>query len=674
MNAILRYVARHRSPSPPWTDIAPVREELFGVERLEQHAESLAAAQPVTKTPPAVLSLHTRLNDNAAVLLAAYRASAEELESGRGVVPAAEWLLDNYHLVEEQIREIRDDLPPGYYRQLPKLAAGPFAGYPRVFGLAWAFVAHTDSHFDPQILRRFISAYQRVQPLTIGELWAVAITLRIVLIENLRRLTDQITAGRSARADADALTELLLESGAARSALEADIATRSADLLSELFAAQLAKRLRDQDPRTMPALGWLEERLKLQGASIEEVVQHAQQRQGASNVTVRNVITSMRLISDIDWAELFEGVSLVDARLRAGSRFATMDFPTRNLYRSAIEQLARGSSFTELEVAGLALESAQAAALEAGDAAQAERAGDPGYHLIAEGRRALEQAIGFRPPPRLRIMRFNVRLGIGGYVGTILAVAATLLALVLWAMWTLAPSGLEPLVFALFAVCGFLPVTEIATALINRAVTWSFGAITLPGLELTAGVPSSLRTLVAVPTLLTSEADLREQIERLEVHHLAGAGGDLSFALLADGLDADQEVLPGDAHLLAVAADAIEALNRRYEPGPGGSRFLLLHRRRVFNASENKWIGWERKRGKLHELNRLLRGATDTTFAPIAGRTPQVPSDVRYVITLDADTRLPRDAALRLIGKMAHPLNRPTFSEIGRASCRERVC
>ena len=362
MKTILRYIARHRSPSPPWTDIAPVREELFGVERLEQHAESLAAAQPVTKTPPAVLSLHTRLNDNAAVLLAAYRASAEELESGRGVVPAAEWLLDNYHLVEEQIREIRDDLPPGYYRQLPKLAAGPFAGYPRVFGLAWAFVAHTDSHFDPQILRRFIDAYQRVQPLTIGELWAVAITLRIVLIENLRRLTDQITAGRSARADADALTDRLLESGSARSALEADISTRSSGLLSELFAAQLVKRLRDQDPRTTPALGWLEERLKLQGASVDEVVQHAQQRQGASNVTVRNVITSMRLISDIDWAELFESVSLVDARLRADSGFATMDFPTRNLYRSAIEQLARGSSFTELEVAGLALESAQAAA------------------------------------------------------------------------------------------------------------------------------------------------------------------------------------------------------------------------------------------------------------------------------------------------------------------------
>ena len=662
MNAVLRYIALRRFASPLWNDTAPVREELFGIERLEQHAQSLAAAQGVTKTPPAVSSLHARLDENACVLLAAYRASAAELDRGRDVVPAAEWLLDNYHLVEEQVRGIRDDLPRGYYRQLPKLAAGPFAGYPRVFGLAWAFVAHTDSHFDPLVLRRFIDAYQRVQPLTIGELWAVEITLRIVLIENLRRLADQITAGRSARADADALTDRLLESGSARSALEADIATRPSGVISELFAAQLAKRLRDQDPRTTPALGWLEERLRLQGATIDEVVQHAQQRQGASNVTVRNVITSLRLISDIDWTELFESISLVDARLRAGSAFSAMDFPTRNLYRSAIEQLARGSRLTELDIADLALRSAHAAAQKAGAAAHADREADPGYHLIAEGRRTLERTIAFRAPPRLRITRCNIRLGIGGYVGEIVALAAGLLALAVWLLWSGGLHDANATVLALFAVCALLPAIEVATALVNRMVAWAFGAITLPGLELAAGVPASLRTLVAVPTLLTSEADLREQIERLEVHHLAGAGGDLSFALLADGLDADREVVAGDAHLLAVAVEAIEALNRRYAPSAGGSRFLLLHRRRVFNARENKWMGWERKRGKLHELNRLLRGATDTTFAPIAGRPPSVPADVRYVITLDADTRLPRDAALRLIGKMAHPLNRPTFS------------
>jgi cyclic beta-1,2-glucan synthetase len=344
MISVTDYFARHRAHSPPWRDTAPVREEIFGVERLEKHAESLAAAQPVTTKPRPVASLHTRLNRNAKALLKAYRASAGEVERGRDVVPAAEWLLDNYHLVEAQIREIRNDLPPGYYRQLPKLAEGPFAGYPRVFGLAWALVAHTDSHFDPVILRRFIAAYQRIQPLTIGELWAVAITLRIVLIENLRRLTDQIIGGQASRADADALANRLLVSGDARSALETDILTRSSESLSTTFAAQLAKRLRDQDPKETPALGWLEERLGLQGQSIDGAVQDEQRSRGASNVTVRNIITSMRLISDIDWAEWFESVSLVDQRLCAESVFAAMDFPTRNTYRSAIEELACGAT------------------------------------------------------------------------------------------------------------------------------------------------------------------------------------------------------------------------------------------------------------------------------------------------------------------------------------------
>ncbi len=658
-NTILHRAFWQRPATTPWNDLAPVREELFGVERLEQHAESLAAAQPVTATPPVVASLQKRLNDNAAVLLAAYRASAAELEGGRSVVPAAEWLLDNYHLIEEQIREIVEDLPPGFYRQLPKLAEGPFAGYPRVFGIAWAFVAHTDSNFDPDILRRFIVAYQRVQPLAIGELWAVAITLRIVLIENLRRLADQISYGQKARADAEALAGRLVGAASIQFALETDIATRASDPLSEAFAVHLAKRLRDQDPRTTPALGWLKERLALQDTSIEEVVLNAQQRQGASNVTVRNIITSMRLISDIDWTELFEKVSLVDERLREASAFAAMDFSTRNLYRSAIEQLARGSSLPELAVAGLTLDAARAAQAQAVDAEQIQRTGDPGYHLIAEGRPALERAIGFRAPLRLRLSRLNVRMGIGGYVGAILLTA---MALIGFMLWMLGPASLAAGWLALFALTAFLPATELATALVNRAISWTFGARTLPGLELKEGVPQSLRTLVVIPTLLTSQADLLEQIERLEVHYLGGAGGDLAFALLLDGLDADQETMPGDAPLLASAVVAIQELNRRHGPGPCGSRFLVLHRRRIFNPGENKWMGWERKRGKLHELNRLLRGAADTSYLPI-GQTPvSVPADVRYVITLDADTRLPRDAALRLIGKMAHPLNRPQFN------------
>ncbi len=646
--AVSAATARPR-PANPWNDPAPVREELFGIERLEQHARSLAAAQTVTARPPRVFSLHKRLKSNAAVLLAAYRASALEIESERNVVPAAEWLLDNYHLVEEQIREIHDDLPPNYYRQLPKLAAGPFAGYPRVFGLAWAFIAHTDSHFDPETLTRFIAAYQQVQPLTIGELWAVAITLRIVLVENLRRLAEQITAGRQARKEADALADLLLADGDAGAATE----HMSGKPLPELFAAQLAKRLRDHDPRTTPAHGWLEDRLARQDSSIDIVVQHAQQRQGASNVTIRNIITSMRLISDIDWADLFESVSLVDALLSDSGNFAQMDFATRDLYRSAIEHLARGSAVSERDIAQAALAAARMGAGDGASAIEAERLSDPGYHLIAQGRPALERTIGFRPPARLHLSRLTGRMGIGGYGVAIGGVTLALLGLV---GWLLSGMGLANSLLYPFLALALWPASESATAIVNRAIGWGFGAASLPGLELAGGVPQNLRTLVVVPTLLVGQAQLLEEIERLEVHHLSGAGGDITFALLTDGRDADSETLESDTALLDLGLEAIAALNRRHGPGPAGDRFLLLNRQRRFNAREGVWMGWERKRGKLAELNRLLRGARDTSFG-----TQAVPADVRYIITLDADTRLPRDAALRLVGKMAHPLNRPLF-------------
>ncbi|WP_342806278.1 glucoamylase family protein [Alteromonas sp. M12] len=659
MSNLIYFLFGSACSEPPWDSLLPVREELFGIERLEQHAVTLAAAQIVAKSTPRGVPLQIRLKQNASVLLNAYRASAKELEAGHIVVPAAEWLLDNYHLVEQQIREVKEDLPPSFYRQLPKLSVGPFAGYPRVFGIAWAYVAHTDSHFDPDNLCRFIQAYQSVQPLTIGELWAIAITLRIVLIENLRRLADQFTVGRLARADADQLTDRLLVSGCAHSVLAEDIATRSSGPLSEPFAAQLAKRLRDQDPKTTPALEWLEQRLNAQELTVEAVVQRSQLRQGASNVTIRNVITSMRLISDIDWTELFERVSLVDKRLSEDSKFSELDFATRNLYRSAIEQLARGSLFSELEVAELALQTAEEASKNAENEREAERLGDPGYCLIEQGRRSFERSLKFKPKLGLWLSRLHIRIGLSGYIASILISALTLVLLSIYAFGF---SQLPLSWLVLITALGFIPATEISTAIVNRSVTWRLGSRVLAGLELKSGVPAALRTLVVVPTLLTNEDDILEQVEQLEVHFLGGIDGHLSFALLVDGVDADQEVLDSDAPLLAKASAKINELNQRYGPGPTGKRFLLLYRHRLFNPSENKWMGWERKRGKLHELNRLLRGATDTSFMSSVGCMTDLPTNVRYVITLDADTRLPRDTAQRLIGKMGHPLNRPRLN------------
>ncbi|HSC08212.1 MAG TPA: glucoamylase family protein, partial [Steroidobacteraceae bacterium] len=381
------------------------------------------------------------------------------------------------------------------------------------------------------------------------------------------------------------------------------------------------------------------------------------QRQGASNVTVRNIITSMRLISDVDWAEFFESVSLVDDMLRAGSDFASMDFATRNLYRGAIEKLARGSKLTELEITRAAL----AATNDSNATTDRER--DPGYYLIGTGRRLLEVTVGYRTAIWRWPGRLYKKLGIHAYIASVGVVTAIILLLPLWALTASSVGGWQ---LAVFALLGLIPSIGVAVALVNRGITKRVGARILPGLALRDGVPTHLRTMVVMPTLLTTHEALEEQIAHLEIHYLASAEGDLHFALLSDWTDAATEQVEGDEALVEAAAQGIARLNRTHGPAPGGDRFLLLHRRRVWSEGQKQWMGWERKRGKLHELNRLLRGAMDTTFLSSAGRPPPVPADVRYVITLDTDTRLPRGTARRLIGKLAHPLNQPRFDGAAR--------
>jgi cyclic beta-1,2-glucan synthetase len=638
----------------------PIRAELFSSERLEQHAESLAAAQPVLATPRVGRPLLPRVIDNGRVLLDAYRALGRAIKEERVIPPAAEWLVDNFHIVDEQLREIRDDLPPGYYRELPKLAAGPLQGSPRVFGIAWAFVAHTDSRFDPEMLRRFVYAYQRIQPLTIGELWAVAITLRVVLVENLRRLAERIVHSRVARQEADTIADTLLGLSGHRAEPAATLLQQFEHApLATAFAVQLVQRLREQDPVVTPALHWLEERLAAQGTTADDIVQVEHQLQAAMNVTVRNVITSMRLMSAFDWAGFFESVSLVDAVLQADTDFAALDFVTRDRYRHAIEELARGSQHSELDVARRAVSHAQRfrGVTQTTDFLTDDRRGNLGYYLLATGRVALERDLDFRNSFTGWFLRLYVKQAALRYLCTIALVTGLILAVVLGQVGA---AGIGTVPLLLLGLLALIPASDVAVALVNRMMTALLGPRALPKLALRDGVPIELRTIVVIPTLLTGYTQIAEQIERLEIHYLANTDGDLRFALLSDWTDASTETMPHDDAILAAAREGIAQLNQRHGPVvDGGARFFLFHRRRAWNDSEQQWMGWERKRGKLHELNRLLRGATDTTF--LLTNDLVVPFGVRYVITLDADTRLPRGAACRLIGALAHPLNQPRF-------------
>ncbi|MBK9519952.1 MAG: carbohydrate-binding protein [Anaeromyxobacter sp.] len=626
----------------------PFRDELLSIERLEERARSLAARFTVDPSRRFARSVFPRFEDNARLLRRAYRALAADVHRGTFITPAAEWLLDNYHLVDSEIRVVRQNLPRGYYRELPKLAARELAGNARIYALAVELIRYGDSRLDRHQLVRFLDGFQTVATLTIGELWAWPSMLKLALVENLRRLAEETLEASAARRAADAYVARI------------DAAGTSAPppLPRTLHAAhlvQLLQRVREYGPRLSMVRRDLDDHLARAGLTAEEAIRGEHQRQAAAQVSMANAITSLRLCSDLDWPQFVEAVSLVERVLQrdpAGVH-ARMEFLSRDRYRQAVEELAEPSGEAQVRVALRAVESARQAAEAEGPAA---RAAHVGHHLIGKGRRGLETDVAWRPGPLGALRRLAFANASLLYLGALAISTAGLVAGGVAAARLL--GGSLPLQVAT-ALLLLLPASELATSAIQRLAAWAAPPRRLPRLELAGGVPEDARTLVVVPTLLTCPAGVTALLEHLEVLALGNLDPNIHFAILGDFTDAATQERSDDAAILTAARDGVEALNLRLGEGRG-DRFFLLHRVRQWNQGEGVWMGWERKRGKLEELNRLLRGATDTSFTLQVGALQVLPT-VRYVITLDTDTRLPRDAARKLVGIITHPLNRPRF-------------
>ncbi|HKV32873.1 MAG TPA: glucoamylase family protein [Pyrinomonadaceae bacterium] len=642
-----------RKPSRD-TDEKPFQAEFYSVERLEQYAQTLAAEHK-TVTRKSRAELLPRLRDNGRILEAAYKALVEALREGRAISPAAEWLVDNYHIIEEQLREIRHDLPKSYYHELPKLSSGELQDYPRIYAVALALIIHIDSRLDTNTLRRFIAAYQTVAPLSIGEIWAVAITLRLALVENLRRLALSIARARLEREEADKLADKLLELATLEPATINSIVSERLSKREELphtFLVQLVQRLREQHPSVMPVMDWIEKQLGREGTSVEQIIHNEHQRQAAAQVTVGNIITSMRLLSTLDWNDFFEQVSLIEPVLGndPAGVYLRMEFNSRDRYRHVIERISKRTKTSELKIAEAVVKLATDATGQNDEAKK-----HVGYYLIDQGLPQLEALFHYRPKFGEEFRRFLLRHPTGWYLGTISALTVLLLGFLLIALYLAGASWIVMLVAALVAL---IPASDLALTVINWDLTHFFPPRLLPRIETFPGLPEDAATFVVVPTIFFSEAQVNELVERLEVHFLANQEPRFYFALLGDFRDAQTEETPTDSPLLSVAQSGIDTLNQRH----GEGRFHLFHRKRLWNQSENRWMGWERKRGKLEEFNRLLRGARDTSFV-VQTADDALRKSIRYVITLDSDTQLPRDVARKLVGAAEHPLNRPRFDE-----------
>tara|TARA_R110002111_G_scaffold144910_2_gene211249 strand:- start:84352 stop:93141 length:8790 start_codon:yes stop_codon:yes gene_type:complete len=636
-------------------DEAPLRAELFSIDQLERHAKVVAASHTLA-TGRARDELLPRLDENQRVLNETYDLVTAAADQNRRIEPAAEWLLDNFYLVEEQIRAIRRLLPPAYSRELPRLASGPAVSIPRVYDIALELITHVDGRIDADSLDSFIASYQSVETLKLGELWALPLMLRLALIENLRRVAVRIASARHdrdlANDWADRMMRVVEQKPTDLILVLADMA-RTTPSLSGAFLAELTRHLQGQNPNFAFANSWLEHRLADQVLTIEQVVHAEGQAQAVDQVSIGNSINSLRFLNSNDWRRFIEKHSLMERTLSddPSQIYSKMDFATRDRYRRAVEAITRRSQLTEYEVALKAVQLAENHAREKPD----DRAAHVGYYLIDHGRPVLECLVEMRVTPAVMINKLQRRFPLTCYlfVMGLVTFAATLLYL----RWS-QQGGIHWLGLLALILPVLICASHLGMGIVNWLSTQLFRPQSLPRMDYEQGISPEHRTLVAVPTMLTSAAGIEHLLDGLEVRYLANRDKCLHYALITDLVDAATETLPGDAGLVQLAREGIKHLNKKYAD-VRTDIFHLFHRSRSWNAQEGVWIGYERKRGKLADLNAMLRGKQGR-FTEVVGETTILQS-VRYVITLDTDTQLPRDAARLMIGTLAHRLNRPVY-------------
>lgn len=635
---------------------SPMRSDLFTLEQMEQYAQKLAKNHVLIEGRPSEHLLE-RLAENENILLEVHELLTETVKQNSRIVPAGEWLLDNFYLIEEQVYTAKKHLPKGYSKGLPQLAKGTSEGLPRVYDIAIEILSHTDGRIDLKTLNSFIGAYQKVTTLRLGELWAIPIMLRLALLENLRRLSTQIALNilNKNLADkwADEMTETAEKDPKNLVVVIADM-VRSNPPMDSSFVAELTRRLQGKGSSLALPLSWVEQNLSENGLNSTELVQLENQKQAADQVSISNSIVSLRFLNTTNWREFVEEESVVEEILKQDPAgvYNQMDFFTRDVYRHAVEKISKHSQLSEQDVAKLVVKSAERQTDQADI-----RYKHVGYYLVDKGLALVERTTKIKLPFMDLLRKMFSKTPLFFYLSGI----AFFTVLFSWLLTSRAyEDGLNNWRIYVLGFVSLIAVSQLAHTIINWLATQLARPSLLPRMDFSKGIAGDIHAMVVVPTMLTNMQDTESLTEDLEVRFLANRDKNLHFALLTDFKDAASETLPEDEMLLQTLTNKIIALNKKYGSA-NNENFYLFHRPRTWNAQEKIWMGYERKRGKLSSLNNLLRGKGRENFSVIIGDESFFPQ-IKYIITLDTDTKLPRDSAWKMVGTMAHPLNHALYS------------
>lgn len=617
--------------------------KILSDENIEILAKELARSQKITSKKNKSSKAQKDLNESFFYINSIYKKLNESYRNGSSTVPSSEWLLDNFYIIEEHAKQLKRDLKSKAYNNLPVIESGNYKGYSRIFSIATEIVKNKDGKIDEDIIEKFIRSYEEEQALYMREIWNLLFCLRIALINRISEVSEKIY-------------ETHLEWENAKKWVDEYDETQEIKLpISEInvnssFFEHLAYILRRTGKKGLITLNRIDSYIDKYGLNIDKISHSEHQKQAALKISIGNCIISLKYISNIDFNNLFNRISVIEQIFdnEPAGIYKKMDMESKHAYRARVEYIATALKISEVHVAKKCLECAN-------EFRSDNKKGHIGFYLWGKGQDLLERRLKSNIPKKYKLNQEIRNEPYSLYVSAIVVVA-TLITIAFYGLTNLFLT--TNFVYYIGIIIVFIVAFDYAVCFVNYCFNRIFKPRIIPRIDYKSGIEDNV--IVIVPTLLSSEKRVKDMLNCIEKYYVATNDKKVYFALVGDAKEALSETLPEDENIARIGVKIVEELNKKYNT----NNFLFVYRKRFFNKSENKWLGFERKRGAIIRFNELLLNKNKDDYKVISDGFDNLPP-IKYVLTVDADTFIPIGAVQKLVGAISHPLNAPVLNEEG---------
>lgn len=619
--------------------------------QLQKYLENMASEHILCSKSSKETYPIPRLKDNFNYITKTYDILNLNLKTGVQIHPAGEWLLDNYYIIEETVKGIIKELPLKKYKNFIGIASGEYKGYARIYCLAAEIIIYTDGKLELENIKEFLKSYQNKKTLNMEEIWDISLFFKIVLIEKIRRICESIYSGQIQKLKVESLIERFLErKSKEEQQFKIVYNTKNVDVGGNRyqFIEYLSYKLKKYGRQGIPYLNILEEEVRKQGLTVDEISKKEHYDIAIKKVSMGNSIKSIHELQRMNFIKVFESINGVEEILKQDpvNVYDNMDYTTKEYYRNKVKEISKEIKLSEIYISQKALELAKLAYEKDSNTKKAHI----GYYLIDGGIKDLYDL--------LQVNRKTIINKVGVYI-SVISIITLIISIVL--SISLKTNNIFLLILELVLI--LIPTSEVVIKVIQTILSKTVKPKLIPKMDFSKGIPEEYTTMVVVPTVLDSGEKTKELLKKLEIYYLANKSENIYFTLLGDCTASKNKKEPYDHEIEENAEITLEYLNNKY-PKEGLPIFNFIYRNRLWNGKEECFLGWERKRGLLNQFNEYLLGNLNNVFKINTindwniKRNNKLPK-IKYIITLDADTNLVLNSGIELIGAMAHILNVP---------------